>query len=171
MAALQAGYLFPEVRGSLDMFGQHGTATLHHVLWGHDVTRAALLLPHQVAKRRRAHQEKNPNVRIISLGIGDTTEPIPAPIAAAMEKARHSRRPRALHPSTTSSDSRLPRACQASAGLGTVAGYSGYGAEQGQTTLREALAKTFYPVRHICFSQCLWLPSSDSLDWHCGCRA
>ena len=88
MAALQAGYLFPEVRGSLDMFGQHGTATLHHVLWGHDVTRAALLLPHQVAKRRRAHQEKNPNVRIISLGIGDTTEPIPAPIAAAMEKAR-----------------------------------------------------------------------------------
>jgi len=27
-------------------------------------------------------------VRIISLGIGDTTEPIPAPIAAAMEKAR-----------------------------------------------------------------------------------
>jgi hypothetical protein len=75
----------------------------------------------QIAKRRRAHQEKNPNVRIISLGIGDTTEPIPAPIAAAMEKS--------------------------AAGLGTVAGYSGYGAEQGQGALRQALADAFYPVR------------------------
>ncbi len=60
-------------------------------------------------------------MRIISLGIGDTTEPIPAPIAAAMEKS--------------------------AAGLGTVAGYSGYGAEQGQGALRQALADAFYPVR------------------------
>jgi hypothetical protein len=73
----------------------------------------------QIAKRRRAHQEKNPSAKIISLGIGDTTEPIPAPIAAAMEKA--------------------------AAGLGTVAGYSGYGAEQGQGALRQALADAFYP--------------------------
>jgi hypothetical protein len=28
-----------------------------------------------------------------------------------------------------------------------VTGYSGYGAEQGQGPLREALAQTFYPVR------------------------
>jgi LL-diaminopimelate aminotransferase len=58
-------------------------------------------------------------VRIISLGIGDTTEPIPAPIAKALEKA--------------------------AAGLGTKEGYSGYGAEQGQGALREALSAAFYP--------------------------
>lgn len=95
LAALQAGYLFPEI-----------------------------------AKRRRAHAEKNPGARIISLGIGDTTEPIPAPIASAMETA--------------------------AAGLGTLAGYSGYGAEQGVGALRQALAETFYPglgvtaVRDLC---------------------
>lgn len=90
----------------------------------------------QVAKRRRAHQEKNPDARIISLGIGDTTEPIPAPIAAAMEKASAALRRRPA----------LTRA-QAAAGLGTVEGYSGYGAEQGQGALREALAAAFYPAR------------------------
>ena len=79
----------------------------------------ALRVRPQIAKRRRAHQEKNPNVRIISLGIGDTTEPIPAPIAKALEKA--------------------------AAGLGTKEGYSGYGAEQGQGALREALSAAFYP--------------------------
>ena len=41
----------------------------------------------QIARRRRAHQEKNPDAKIISLGIGDTTEPIPPYITAAMEKA------------------------------------------------------------------------------------
>ncbi len=34
---------------------------------------------------------------------------------------------------------------KAAAGLATPQGYSGYGAEQGQGPLREALAKTFYP--------------------------
>jgi LL-diaminopimelate aminotransferase len=33
----------------------------------------------------------------------------------------------------------------AAAGLATREGYSGYGAEQGQGALREAIAKTFYP--------------------------
>ena len=51
---------------------------------------AGYLFP-EIAKRRRAHAEKNPGVKIISLGIGDTTEPIPAPIAAAMEQARSPR--------------------------------------------------------------------------------
>jgi LL-diaminopimelate aminotransferase len=36
---------------------------------------------------------------------------------------------------------------KAAAGLGTVAGYSGYGAEQGQGALRQALSDAFYPVR------------------------
>jgi LL-diaminopimelate aminotransferase len=42
---------------------------------------------------------------------------------------------------------KLTRLTQAAAGLGTAAGYSGYGAEQGQGQLREALAAAFYPAR------------------------
>lgn len=80
--------------------------------------RAGYLFP-EIARRRRAHQEKHPDAKIISLGIGDTTEPLPQFIADAMAKA--------------------------ATGLATRQGYSGYGAEQGQGPLREALAKTFYP--------------------------
>ena len=54
----------------------------------------------QIAKRRRAHVESRPDSKIISLGIGDTTEPIPQFVADAM--------------------------AQASKGLGTLEGYSGY---------------------------------------------
>ena len=57
-----------------------------------------VLVP-QIARRRRAHQEKHPDAKIISLGIGDTTEPIPGAIAEAMRRA--------------------------AAGLGTLEGYSG----------------------------------------------
>jgi aspartate/methionine/tyrosine aminotransferase len=53
----------------------------------------------QIARRRRAHQEANPDAHIISLGIGDTTEPIPPFIVDAMKKAAE--------------------------GLGTLEGYSG----------------------------------------------
>lgn len=53
----------------------------------------------QIARRRKAHQEANPDAKIISLGIGDTTEPIPPFIVEAMKAA--------------------------SEGLGTLEGYSG----------------------------------------------
>jgi len=53
----------------------------------------------QIARRRRAHQEKHPDAKVISLGIGDTTEPIPKSIAEAMQAA--------------------------AAGMGTLEGYSG----------------------------------------------
>jgi len=43
--------------------------------------------PPQIARRRRAHQEAHPDAKIISLGIGDTTEPLPPYIANAMAKA------------------------------------------------------------------------------------
>ncbi|KIZ04565.1 hypothetical protein MNEG_3401 [Monoraphidium neglectum] len=79
---------------------------------------AGYLFP-EIARRRRAHQEAHPDAQIISLGIGDTTEPLPPYIANAM--------------------------AQAAAGLATREGYSGYGAEQGQGALREAIASTFYP--------------------------
>lgn len=43
--------------------------------------------PAQIAKRRREHLAQNPDARIISLGIGDTTEPIPPFISEAMANA------------------------------------------------------------------------------------
>lgn len=79
---------------------------------------AGYLFP-EIARRRRAHQEKYPDAKVISLGIGDTTEPLPQYIADAMAKA--------------------------AAGLATREGYSGYGAEQGQGALREAVASVIYP--------------------------
>merc|ERR1719390_617558 len=42
---------------------------------------AGYLFP-EIARIRNAHLEKNPDAKIISLGIGDTTEPIPAPIVS-----------------------------------------------------------------------------------------
>ena len=48
---------------------------------------AQFLVSFQIAKRRREHQEQNPDAKIISLGIGDTTEPIPQYIADAMSAA------------------------------------------------------------------------------------
>ncbi|KAK9833832.1 hypothetical protein WJX74_007207 [Apatococcus lobatus] len=78
---------------------------------------AGYLFP-EIAKRRRAHQEKFPDAHVISLGIGDTTEPITGFVADAMK--------------------------QAADGLGTRQGYSGYGSEQGNPKLREAICNRFY---------------------------
>lgn len=78
---------------------------------------AGYLFP-EVARRRREHQTANPDAKILSLGIGDTTEPIPPTIVAAMRDA--------------------------AVGLGTRAGYSGYGAEQGKGALREAITERLY---------------------------
>ena len=78
---------------------------------------AGYLFP-EIGRRRREHQEKNPDAKIISLGIGDTTEPIPKVITDALQGA--------------------------AAGLNTKEGYSGYGAEQGMGGLRDKLASRFY---------------------------
>uniref|UniRef100_A0A2P2LC79 Aminotransferase class I/classII domain-containing protein n=1 Tax=Rhizophora mucronata TaxID=61149 RepID=A0A2P2LC79_RHIMU len=78
---------------------------------------AGYLFP-EIARRRNAHLQKYPDARVISLGIGDTTEPIPEVITSAMQKR--------------------------SRGLSTPDGYSGYGAEQGEKPLRAAIASTFY---------------------------
>jgi LL-diaminopimelate aminotransferase len=75
-------------------------------------------MPFQIARRRRAHQEANPDAKLISLGIGDTTEPIPSFIVEAMKAAADR--------------------------LGTVEGYSGYGAEQGHGPVREAICERLY---------------------------
>jgi len=47
---------------------------------------AGYLFP-EVARRVRAYQAKNPEAKIISLGIGDVTQPLPPAIIEAMKKA------------------------------------------------------------------------------------
>ncbi|MCR5607215.1 MAG: LL-diaminopimelate aminotransferase [Treponema sp.] len=78
---------------------------------------AGYLFP-EIAKRRREYAAAHPDAKIISLGIGNTTEPLTPHIAKAM------------------SDYALS--------LGTKEGYSGYGDEQGNTALREKIASVFY---------------------------
>ncbi|XP_074578070.1 aminotransferase ALD1 homolog isoform X2 [Curcuma longa] len=72
----------------------------------------------EIGMRQIMHMEKYPNAKIISLGIGDTTEPLPVFIASAMSKYSHQ--------------------------LSTKEGYQGYGAEQGNKELRKAIAATMY---------------------------
>jgi len=74
----------------------------------------------EIGRRRTAYLEKNPEMadRIISLGIGDTTMPIPPHILSGL--------------------------VEGASKLGTAEGYSGYGAEQGQGLLREKIASVLY---------------------------
>lgn len=72
----------------------------------------------EINLRKREFLAKNPEASLISLGVGDTTEPLPESITKALTKA--------------SSD------------LGSYSGYSGYGPEQGYQELREKIAKNFY---------------------------
>jgi len=74
----------------------------------------------EIGRRRNAYLEEHPEMadKIISLGIGDTTQPIP--------------------------DHILNGLVSGASKLGTKDGYSGYGAEQGMGPLREKIAKTLY---------------------------
>jgi LL-diaminopimelate aminotransferase len=79
--------------------------------------KAGYLFP-EIAKRRREFLAKHPEAKIISLGIGNTTEPITPHIDEGLvEGARR---------------------------LATREGYTGYGDEQGMTALREKIAAVFY---------------------------
>lgn len=78
---------------------------------------AGYLFP-EIGRRRNAYLEKNPGADIISLGVGDTTMPIPPHICKALSEG--------------------------AASLGTKEGYSGYGAEQGMGVLREKISKVLY---------------------------
>lgn len=79
---------------------------------------AGYLFP-EVARRRREYAASHPDAKIISLGIGNTTEPLTSHISKAM--------------------------ADYSLSLATPEGYSGYGDEQGMTALREKIASVFYP--------------------------
>ena len=86
---------------------------------------AGYLFP-EINRIKNAHLAANPDAKIISLGIGDTTEPIPAPIVAGMVSSAE--------------------------GLGTLEGYGkygGYGAEAGQGPLREKLVERFYSTTNV----------------------
>ena len=74
----------------------------------------------EIGRRRTQYVKENPEMadRIVSLGIGDTTEPIPAHILSGL--------------------------VEGSSKLGTKAGYSGYGDVQGRTDLRTKIAETLY---------------------------
>jgi LL-diaminopimelate aminotransferase len=72
----------------------------------------------EIARLKEAILAKNPKAKIISLGIGDTTEPIPSSIVEALKEGAMA--------------------------LGNPNLYKGYGPEQGVTELREKIAKTFY---------------------------
>ena len=78
---------------------------------------AGYLFP-EIGRRRNAYLAEHPDAKIISLGIGDTTLPIPEHILSGLKDG--------------------------AAKLGTKSGYSGYGAEQGTKELREKIASKLY---------------------------
>jgi len=74
-----------------------------------------------IAKRVAAHQEANPDQRIIKLGIGDVTRALPDACVQAFHKAVDE--------------------------MATDAGFHGYGPEQGYDFLREAIARNDFQAR------------------------
>ncbi len=75
----------------------------------------------EINRRKRVVSERHPGERIISLGIGNTTEPLSGHITEGLTRA--------------------------AAGMGTLEGYSGYGDEQGFATLRAKIAERLYGGR------------------------
>lgn len=71
-----------------------------------------------IARKVNAFQEANPDQKLIRMGIGDVTEPLPASSRNAMKKAIDE--------------------------MGTHEGFRGYGPEQGYAFLREAIATNDY---------------------------
>ena len=83
---------------------------------------ASYLFP-EVARRKNEYSKAHPDAKVISLGVGNTTEPLTPHIAKAM--------------------------CDYALALGTAQGYSGYGDDFGSADLREKIAKEFYPNENI----------------------
>lgn len=81
----------------------------------------------EIGKRQMEHMQKYPDAKVISLGIGNTTEPIPAVVSSAMTEY--------------------------SLGLSTIEGYRGYGPEQGNKELRQAVASTIYKDMNIKYNE------------------
>lgn len=75
----------------------------------------------EINKRKEAFLKKNPDAHLISLGIGDTTEPLAPSIATGM--------------------------AETAAAFGTREGYRGYSLEAGDQKLRELIAAKVYVGR------------------------
>jgi LL-diaminopimelate aminotransferase len=82
----------------------------------YDKLQAGYLFP-EIARRTREFQAKNPGVKIMRLGIGNTTEPLTPAILKGLHRGVDL--------------------------LSKVETYTGYGDEQGNAPLREALAKRY----------------------------
>ena len=98
------------------------SVVLHMVQRNPNFTKLAggYLFP-EIGRRRAAYVADHPDMasRIISLGIGDTTQPIPEHILSGL--------------------------VEGATKLGNAATYSGYGDVQGRTDLRQKIADTLYP--------------------------
>src|SRR4051812_27323643 len=79
--------------------------------------KAGYLFP-EISRRVKAFTDKNPSAKIIRMGIGDVTEPLPAACVEAMHKAVDEQSRRET--------------------------FHGYGPEQGYDFLRGAIAKNDY---------------------------
>ena len=76
-----------------------------------------------IAKKVNAFKVMHPKADVISLGIGDVTQPLAPAVVEAMHKAAHE--------------------------MGTMKGFRGYGPEQGYDFLREAILKNDFRPRGI----------------------
>ncbi|OUQ23530.1 LL-diaminopimelate aminotransferase [Flavonifractor sp. An135] len=77
----------------------------------------------EIARRVSAYTEANPDKKLIKLGIGDVTLPLPAAVTAAMHAAVDE--------------------------MATAGGFHGYGPEQGYAFLRDAIARQDYQDRGV----------------------
>ena len=77
----------------------------------------------EVASRIAAYEKKHPGSRVISLGIGDVTRPLPSVVTEAMADAAME--------------------------MSTPAGFRGYGPEQGYDFLLKAICKNLYEPRGV----------------------
>ena len=76
-----------------------------------------------IAKKVNAFKVMHPKADVISLGIGDVTQPLAPAVVEAMHKAAHE--------------------------MGTIKGFHGYGPEQGYDFLREAILKNDFLPRGV----------------------
>jgi LL-diaminopimelate aminotransferase len=90
----------------------------------------------EINMRKKQFLTKNPEASLISLGVGDTTEPIPRSIVNSL--------------------------ADASSGLGTLERYSGYGPEQGSKILREKIASKIYS--HLIQAEELFISDGAKCD-------
>merc|ERR1719454_395438 len=113
-------YLFAATTLGVAVSSRAGGVTMSSVARNPNIGKlqAGYLFP-EIGRRRNAYLEANPDAQpIISLGIGDTTMPVPPHILGGLTEGASK--------------------------LGSKEGYSGYGAEQGQAALRAKIAENLY---------------------------